>query len=108
MPTPEQVNNIRQSIAANSRKLRKIIDADSFVHYFGKVSGDSLKKAPQGYPKDHPELELLKLKQHMAVNRLTDVQVAAPDITLHVIEVFKALKPYVSHMYEIAVVPIAG
>jgi uncharacterized protein (TIGR02453 family) len=43
-----------------------------FVATFGEVGGDSLTRVPQGYPKDHPRAELLKLKDVTFGHHLSD------------------------------------
>jgi hypothetical protein len=42
------------------------------VRTFGDVHGDSLKRVPQGFPTDHPDAELLKLKDVTFGRRLSD------------------------------------
>ena len=47
---------------------------------FGDVHGDSLKRAPAGFPADHPEVELLKLKDVTFGRRLSDAEALSPDL----------------------------
>lgn len=69
MPEAAELAAIRQEIDYNTKEFKKIIGAKDFVKFYGELSKeDSLKTAPKGYPKDHPELELLKLKSFIAVN----------------------------------------
>jgi uncharacterized protein (TIGR02453 family) len=59
------------------------LDDPAFVATFGQVGGDRLSRVPQGYPKDHPRAELLKLKDVTFGRRLADddaTSVALPDI----------------------------
>jgi uncharacterized protein (TIGR02453 family) len=59
------------------------LDDPAFVATFGQVGGDRLSRVPQGYPKDHPRAELLKLKDVTFGRRLADddaASVALPDI----------------------------
>ena len=52
--------------------VHAVIDAPAFQQAFGEVDGDRLKRVPPGYPADHPEAELLKLKDVVFGRRLTD------------------------------------
>ncbi len=76
MPDPTMLSAIRQEIDYNTKEFKKIITAKEFVSFFGELSkDDKLKTAPKGYPKDHPELELLKLKSFIAVHSFNQKEV---------------------------------
>ena len=47
---------------------------------FGDVHGDSLKRIPAGFPADHPDAELLKLKDVTFGRRLSDDEALSPDL----------------------------
>lgn len=69
MPEAPELAAIRQEIDYHTKDFKKIIGAKDFVGFYGSLSNeDSLKTAPKGYPKDHPEIELLKLKSFIAVH----------------------------------------
>ena len=46
-----------------------------------ELSGDSLKRPPRGYPADHPLIEDLKRKDHIAVTHLKKSDLKAANIT---------------------------
>lgn len=94
MPPGPWIKSIRAEIDDNAEGLRKILNARSFKEYFGEMEGEKLKTAPRDYPKDHPEIELLKFKSFLAVHKLSDAQVLAEDFEKHAVKVFKALKPF--------------
>jgi uncharacterized protein (TIGR02453 family) len=56
------------------------LEDPAFVETFGAIHGDSLTRVPQGYPKDHPRAELLKLKDMTFGHRLSDDDVLSPDL----------------------------
>lgn len=97
-PSPAELDKVRSSIAEDSSKLKAILHKRDFVRYFGTISGDALKTAPKGYPKDHPDLELLRLKQFVAHRPLTDEQVLSDDLIPSILEASKALKPFLSYI----------
>jgi uncharacterized protein (TIGR02453 family) len=101
MPTPEQLAKFRQAIDRDAASFKKIINAKDFRQYFGPLDGEKLATAPKGYPKDHPEIELLKLKEVVAGHRLTDKQVLAPTIVTDAARAFKALKPFLKYLDSI-------
>jgi uncharacterized protein (TIGR02453 family) len=58
----------------------EVLDDPAFVETFGELHGDSLTRVPQGYPKDHPRADLLKLKDMTFGRRLSDDDVLSPDL----------------------------
>ncbi|NNF02464.1 MAG: DUF2461 domain-containing protein [Bacteroidia bacterium] len=94
MPPGPWINAIRSEIDYNTKEFKKIINAASFKKYFGEIEGDKLKTAPKGYPKDHPEIELLKFKSYLAVHNLKDKDVVDAKFKKHAMTVFKAMQPF--------------
>lgn len=94
MPPGPWMKAIREEIATNADGLRKILNSKSFKDNFGEMEGEKLKTSPRDYPKDHPEIELLKYKSFLAMHKLTDAQVLDDDFEKHALKVFKALKPF--------------
>jgi len=92
-PTPGQLANIRHAIDQDASKLKQAITSHAFVATFGALSGDRLKTTPQGFPRDHPEIELLRMKQFTARRALNDRDVLAPDFLTRTLDMFRALKP---------------
>jgi uncharacterized protein (TIGR02453 family) len=93
MPTPEQLAKIRRAIDRDAAPLRKIIRRAAFVEQFDGLDGERVKTAPRGYSLDHPDIDLLQLKQFAVMHPLRDREVLAPDLLSKTVEVFKALKP---------------
>jgi len=93
MPPAPWLSAIREKIDENPEELIEIMDKKDFSKYFGKIDGEKLKKAPKGYPPDHPYIDLLKLKSYLVINQVSDDVVVSPDYFHHVINVFKAMKP---------------
>jgi uncharacterized protein (TIGR02453 family) len=97
-PSSEELGKIRAALAEDSRPLKKILAAPEFQRHFGGISGESLKSAPQGYPKDHPEIELLRRKQFIAVESLDDETVASGDLVPLALKSYKAMKPFLLYL----------
>ncbi|MCU0443792.1 MAG: DUF2461 domain-containing protein [Microscillaceae bacterium] len=93
MPEPTVLAKIRQEIDYNSAEFHQIIDSSSFKDFFGELWGEKVKTVPKGYDKDHPDIEILKLKSFTAFHQLSDAQVKAPDFFNHTLETFKIMKP---------------
>lgn len=101
MPTPEQLAKFRQAIARDAAPFKKIIGARDFVRNFGALEGEKLATAPKGYPRDHPEIEILKLKEITFGHPLTDKDLLKPGIVTDCAQVFKSLKPFLKYLDSI-------
>lgn len=93
MPPSPWLSAIREKINDEPEKIVKIINSKEFIKYFGNIDGEKLKKAPKGYPSDHPYIDLLKFKSYLVVNEISDKMVLSENYYDHVIDVFKAMKP---------------
>lgn len=93
MPPAPWLSAIRETIDDDPEMIREIIKNKDFIKYFGKIDGEKLKKAPKGYPADHPEIELLKLKSYLVFNEVKDEFVLSEKLFKHTVNVFKTMKP---------------
>lgn len=94
MPQGPWLKAIRKEIDYNADDLKKILNGVAFKKYFGEMEGEKLKKAPQGFTPDHPEIELLKYKSFLGSHKVNDSEVNADGFLKHATEVFKALFPF--------------
>ncbi len=95
MPEASELAAIRQEIDYNTKPFKKIITAEDFVEYFGGLSqNDKLKTAPKGYPKDHPEIELLKLKSFIADHSFKPAEILNKNFLSSCTKGCKSLLPF--------------
>jgi uncharacterized protein (TIGR02453 family) len=104
MPTPEQLAAIRRAIDRDPDKLAAAISSKAFKKHFGSLSGEKLKTPPRGYAADHPDIELLKHKEFVAIHALTDMEVLSPRLVARTVVAFTALKPLLDFLND-AVLP---
>lgn len=100
-PSPVELATLRTTLAEDAAPFRKIVEKAEFRRYFGTLAGESLKTAPQGYPKDHPDIGLLRMKQFIAIHQLADKAVFSEDLVQHALTVFKAMKPFVTYLESV-------
>ncbi len=85
-PEKERLDGWRRAVADEPARVRAIIDDPAFVATYGEISADAdhrLKRVPAGFPPDHPEAELLKLKDVVFGRRLSDAEAMSarlPDV----------------------------
>ena len=71
----------RGLVVDEPKRLHAVIDAPKFKKAFGDLDAeDRLKRVPPGYPADHPDAELLKLKDVLFGRRLTDAEALSPKL----------------------------
>ncbi|WBO83188.1 DUF2461 domain-containing protein [Hymenobacter yonginensis] len=100
VPEKDQLTRIRQEIDYNGPALHQLLEAPEFRRYFSGLGGEKLKKAPAGYPADHPDLELLKHKSFVVTHHISDVTVHQLDLDTYVPAVFRALQPFCEFLRE--------
>ena len=94
MPEPENLQKVRQEILYNPEKFKKIIGGKEFKKNFGNLwQEDKLISAPKNFPKDHPEIELLKLKSFICIHEIKDSQVLNKNFFKFTVSLIKNAKP---------------
>ena len=97
-PNPADLKRIRQEIDMDADEYRNIINEPNFKRIWGKLQGDAVKTAPKGYAKDHPNIDLLRHKQHIFMVRYTEEYVAAADFLDRLDTALQAVRPFVDYM----------
>lgn len=93
-PDAKWLKAIRGAIAEDGKFFRRLIAAPAFQRHFGAMSGETLKKAPQGYPADHPHADLLKHKDFLAMKNLKDADLMKASFVKEAAAAYKALVPF--------------
>jgi uncharacterized protein (TIGR02453 family) len=99
-PQPRQLYAVRAHIAANVRRMRRIIDAPAFKKTFGSLEGEKLQRMPRGFPGDHEAADLLKHRQFMAGLELPSSFASDPAFYRRVVTVFRQVVPLVRFLNE--------
>lgn len=93
LPPMPWLSAIRIKIDEQGDRMLEIIRNKEFVKYFGQIEGEKLKSAPKGYPRDHPYIELLKLKSHLAASMISDKEIISRECFNFIIGASRAMKP---------------
>lgn len=101
-PDSTQLDNIRRHINQDATPLRELLAAPDFVSQFGAMQGDQLKTAPRGYDKEHPDVDLLRYKQYLAIHPLPEDLVVSDRFVDHLVEVYRAMKPFNVYLERVA------
>ena len=92
-PSTAKLGAFRNAVVDDPKAVRRLLDDPSFKQTFGEISGDKLTRVPAGFPKDHPEAELLKQKDLTFGRRLADDDVFSPSLPDTIAEAFESAVP---------------
>jgi uncharacterized protein (TIGR02453 family) len=99
-PDTSQLQMERDHIAANVKRLQKIIDAPGFRRAVGDLEGEQLQRVPRGFPKDHAAAEYLKYRQFLAGKEFPARFACSPRFYATVVNVFREVAPLIAFLNE--------
>jgi uncharacterized protein (TIGR02453 family) len=102
-PAPTWLAGFRRRIVDDLDEFRAIVEAPAFVETFRHVSddGESLKRVPPGFPKDHPAADLLRKKNVTFGRRLSDAEATSPELPVVLADEFAIATPLLRYLARI-------
>ena len=100
MPSPEDLNAVRQKIADDPVSFRQIVDSRQFRKLFESVDGERLTRVPRGFSAAHPAADYLKLKQFLVGRKFPATVATTASFYGIVVETFRAMLPFVRFLNE--------
>lgn len=98
-PDSDSLGAIRERIVEEPARWKRASTGKRFRDAWD-LGGESLKRPPRGYDANHPLIEDLKRKDHIAVAPLTHDDLLALDVVDRVTEAYKRSQPYVGFLCE--------
>jgi uncharacterized protein (TIGR02453 family) len=92
-PDAPSLAAVRARIVDKPAAFERALAAPAFKKHF-ELSGDSLKRPPRGFDPEHPLVEHLRRKDHIAVATLDHAQLMSPKAAQLVADRFAAARPY--------------
>jgi len=93
-PQTDVLKTLRQSIAEDATPLRSILSKPTFKTVFPELYGETLKTAPRGFDKNHPDIDLLRFKSYTVIKYLADKELVSEQFLDNTLNVFKTQKPF--------------
>ena len=97
-PEPARLAAFRRAVDRDPDRTLAALNDPAFLARFEPVHGDALKRAPQGYPPDHPQAELLKLKDVTFGRELTNKEAFSADLPNILADDFAAAMPVMAFL----------
>ena len=94
-PATPALRAIRKAIDEDPKGWLRVRDGKTFRRSWSPA-GDSLARAPRGVRPDHPMIEDLRRKDHIAVCDLSAADVVRPDLVPLVARRFREARPYMA------------
>lgn len=93
MPDKDQLQRIREHIAANLAQFKKLRTAKAFVDHFGEIQGEKNKIVPKEFKEAAAKEPLIANKQFYFMAELPPKTVTSPKLVDLLMEHYKAMKP---------------
>lgn len=100
-PNPADLKRVRMDILHNYTDWRKMLSTRPIKKHFGEMIGDQVKTAPQGFPKDHPAIELLRYKQYWFEHAFSDHEITDARFLKNVTTIYRSIRPFFDYMSEV-------
>ncbi len=98
MPEREQLQAIRNHLLENHEEMRRLLQEKKLRKLMGSFEGAPLTRAPKGFPKEHPAMDLLLCRQWGVTTTLPVDAVMEKSIVKEVITRFRLAAPLVSFL----------
>lgn len=93
IPPMPWLTAIREKIDEQGDKFLKILNNKDLNRFFGEIEGEKLKSAPKGFSKDHPNIELLRMKSYLVSRIISDREIISEGAFDLIIKGARAMKP---------------
>jgi len=95
-----ELHAVREHIAANHRRLRKIVTSPGFRRAVGELQGERLQRVPRGFPTDHPAAGYLRHRQLIGGAEFPPGFATKPGFYSGVLKIFRGVAPLVDFLNE--------
>lgn len=102
--TSSQLKNIRKGIYEDYESFQNIISEKTFKKEIGDLSQDDtkLKRVPNGFDKDSPAAEYLKLKNFYVIKNLPQEKLFSNDFIAYATHIYTLMQPFYEYLEEFA------
>jgi uncharacterized protein (TIGR02453 family) len=108
-PEPVDLLRIRKEFEMDASEIREILSDKKFEKAFGGFNQEyAVKTAPKGFSKDHPDIDLIRLKSYFVTHSFTDEEVFSDDFRDNLAHHFGLLRPYFDYMSEVLTTDLNG
>ena len=108
-PNKNDLFRIRKEFELDSSSIKNILSDKEFSTNFLEFHNiNSLKVAPIGFDKNHPNINLIKKKDFIVLQMFTDKEVMSKKFHSNVIKSFKTVLPFFNYMSDVLTTNLNG
>jgi len=107
-PNKEDLLRIRKELLVDAKEVKAILDGKNLKKYWGEVEGEALKTAPRGFDKEHPDIDLINLKQWIFTKKFTDEEVLKPNFAEVINQHYQAIRPFFDYKSNVLTTDLNG
>jgi uncharacterized protein (TIGR02453 family) len=108
-PNKGDLFRIRKEFEMDSSIIKETLNTASIKNTFGSFyTRNSLKVAPTGFDKNHPNIEFIKKKDFIFLRKFTNKEVLSKDFHTTVINSFIAVRPFFNYMSDVLTTNLNG
>jgi uncharacterized protein (TIGR02453 family) len=107
-PNKEDLFRIRKEIETDASDFHELLNNKSFKNIWGNFQGDTLKTAPKGFSKEHPEIGLLRRKNFVFIHPLKDSDICSENFITNTVKAFEVSRPFLDLMSDILITDLNG
>lgn len=100
-PNAADLKRIRDEFAVDADPIRQIMADKIFKKKFKTLIGNAVKTAPRGFDKEHPNIDLIRLKQFYVQHNFTDKEVTSKQFLDKLVQSFMDMRPYFDYMSNV-------
>jgi len=95
MPQAPYLKAIRKEVFEHTKEYQSIINKPAFKNTFPEIYGEKLKTAPRDFPKDWPEIDLIRNKHYVVTHQVDDTFWSSGDIATSVANILRIQRPFI-------------
>ncbi len=107
-PVKEDLKRVRKEWELDAKEIREIINNPTFKKHWGKMRGNTLKTAPMGFDRTHPDIDLINHKQWLFQHYFSDEEVLADDFAQTINTHYRAIRPFFDYMSDVLTTDLNG
>jgi uncharacterized protein (TIGR02453 family) len=101
VPEKPVLEALRRTLAADARPFLRVLGAKRLAPYL-PLRTDALQRVPRGFPKDHPQADLLRARHFLVGRNYTDAEIAKAGAYKTFAAAIRDCAPFVAFIEAIA------
>ncbi|HLS31667.1 MAG TPA: DUF2461 domain-containing protein [Flavobacteriaceae bacterium] len=107
-PNSADLKRVRKEWELDSSEVREILEDKNFKKHWHEMQGETLKTAPRGFNREHPDIDLINYKQWIFRHQFSDKEVLSEDFATTVTDYYQALRPFFDYMSDVLTTDMNG